>query len=138
MSDPVLEKELAAAGMVKLGGAEYRLSYPMKAVILYKQMTAKLDRQRDPESKSAGDSLFNLASWPKLNPADDPERFLMCLCAGLSTTHPEMVMEKLELLIDFANVKDVEQAIVETLKSYFPAPAEGDSPNPAPAETPAA
>src|SRR5579872_7025969 len=46
--DPTLEKDLAGGGsvMVKLAGKDYPLAYPMRAVILYRQETAKLNRAR--------------------------------------------------------------------------------------------
>lgn len=47
MSSPVLERELVGAPvLVRLGKDEYRLAYPMKAVILYKQRTAEIDQRR--------------------------------------------------------------------------------------------
>lgn len=40
--------------MVKLGGQEYPLAYPIQAVILYKKETARLDRERSEERRKQG------------------------------------------------------------------------------------
>jgi hypothetical protein len=45
--NPLLEEAIAGEPVtVKLGGHEYRLSFPVAAVILYKKETAIIDRQR--------------------------------------------------------------------------------------------
>jgi hypothetical protein len=50
----LLLRELAPPAKVSLGGKEYSLSFPMQAVILYKQETAKIDRQRSADRPKLG------------------------------------------------------------------------------------
>jgi hypothetical protein len=112
----VLEQELIGKPVtVTLGGCEYKLSFRLRAIILYKQKT--------------GDNLFLPKTWPMIAPAQDPERFLACLWAGLQRHHPEMTIEKLEDLIDFSNSAEVVEAIARALTAHFPKRQEDSDPN---------
>ena len=125
-----LQKELAKPGIITLGGQQYSFAFPMGAILAYKDKT--------------GDNLFQLENWKKINPAEDPERFLFCLWAGLHRYDfeqhklvPSLTVDEISAVVDFANVKDLAQAIGDTLNSYFPK-SESADPNAVTAESPAA
>jgi hypothetical protein len=110
-----LTAEVTPGSALVLHGKEYKLAFPFKSVVLYKQKT--------------GDSLFNMESWKKLG---DPENLLAAIWAALAVHHPELTYDEVSCLIDLSNVKAAEEAIVKCLASYFPTPkqAEGSaSPN---------
>ena len=126
-----LRNELAKPGKLTLDGQQYPFAFPMGAILAYKEKT--------------GDNLFQLENWKKINPAEDPERFLYCLWAGLhrydQEEHklvPALSVDAIAAVVDFANVKDLAQAIGDTLNSYFPKAVESADPNAAKAESPAA
>src|SRR5579872_2264329 len=92
----VLDKELSGAPIsITIRGSVHDLSYPMHNVILYKQKT--------------GDSLFDPASWAKIDLTNDPERWLACLWSGMHRQQPDktwnapFTLEELGALVDFSN-----------------------------------
>src|SRR5882724_11421640 len=95
-----LQKELAKPGVLALGDLEYPFAFPMGAILAYKEKT--------------GDNLFQLENWKKINPAEDPERFLYCLWAGLHAYDPDqgklvpaLTVDQISAKVDFANVKEL-------------------------------
>lgn len=121
----VLEQEITGKPVtVALAGQEYQLAYPVRAVILYKQKT--------------GDNLFQSDCWQKVAPAEDPERFLACLWAGLQSKHPDITIEQLGELVDFGNATEMTRAIAEALTSYFPKKKEANPNVQTPENLPAA
>jgi hypothetical protein len=118
--DTVLQQEIAGSPVtVTLRGEEYPLAYPMRAVILYKQLT--------------GDNLFQGGCWQKIAPMEDPERFIACLWAGLHRYDWEkqawvepFTREQLQALVDFGNVNPACEAITKALTSFFPKAKDGD------------
>jgi|GEM_PF-5709227 len=127
--DPLLQKELGGLPVKAIiGGQEYQLAFPIKAVILYKQ--------------KIGDNLFQVDTWKKVNPHEDPERFLACLWAALQTHHAGLAIEKLEQLVDFGNVVALMKSLTEALTSYMPKPPSEEkdpnasAPDQAPADAP--
>jgi hypothetical protein len=114
----VLTAEIAKSPAVTLNdGKQYRLAFPMRAVLLYKQKT--------------GDNLFDVENWKKLA---TPENMAAAFWAALSTHHPELTYDQVTVLVDFSNIKQVEAAIVECLQSYMPKikSGNGDDPNAGP------
>ncbi|HEY3972317.1 MAG TPA: hypothetical protein VGM18_04885 [Candidatus Sulfotelmatobacter sp.] len=120
----VLQRELAPAVVVAIGGKDLSLVYDLQAVILYKQKT--------------GDSLFQEGTFAKINPQEDPERFAACLWAGLQRKHPEVTLAWLGEEIPFGpEVNPLIEAMTKAVTAHFPK-AKAASPNAAaPEETPA-
>jgi hypothetical protein len=126
----VLEKEISGKSVeIVLAGLRRHLAYPMHAVILYKQQT--------------GDSLFNPANWRKIDLAEDPERWLACLWAGLHCQNAEkkwespFTLEELGALIDFGNAAEISIVMAKALAAAMPRKKEPD-PNAQPAPAPSA
>lgn len=118
--------EIVPRSKVRLGGADYELRYNMRAVLLYKEKT--------------GDNLFLRESLNKIGPADDPEKFLWCLWAGLQTVHPELKREFLEEAIGLGDAPQILQSMLEAIVASFPEARPGNPPEPetAPATKPLA
>jgi hypothetical protein len=114
MNTDVLQQEIAPGVKLTLAGIEYLLTFPLKAVIAFKQKT--------------GVSLFNFDQWKEIDPKINPDFFLTALWAAVHTKHPDVTEEQLAEVVDFSNAASIERALVETLKSYFPKPkdAEGE------------
>jgi hypothetical protein len=114
MKNALLEQELTGTApvLVTLGGKEYPLAYTLHAIILYKRET--------------GDNLFRMSTWDKIDPLDDPERFLAALWAGLHQEQDDhswkspCTREELGKLVDFNNVGPLANAVLDTLLCYFP------------------
>ena len=100
-----------------LNGKTYRITFPMSAVIRYKQKT--------------GDSLFNIAHVIRID--KDPELLIAALWAGLQEHQPETKYEDVEKLVNVGTAVFVSVAVAAALKSYLPSEVkdrvEADDPN---------
>jgi hypothetical protein len=117
----VLEKEITGGPFtVTIRGTARPLAYSMYAVILYKQKT--------------GDSLFDPASWPRIDLQQDPARWMACLWAGMHEQQADkswkapFTIDELGGLIGFDNAGEISVAMVKALTQYMPKAKEQSSP----------
>lgn len=123
----LLQEELAAGVAVTIRGKDYKLAFPIGAVILYKKHT--------------GESLFKFSSWIKpgpegtaegasllIGPDDDPEKFLFALHAGIyggqllaghrGQPDPALLPE-LQAGIDVRNADPLTSALIKALLAFL-------------------
>jgi hypothetical protein len=122
--DPIA-REIAPPTTIRIDGVDHELRYNMRAVLLYKEKT--------------GDNLFLRESLNKIGPADDPEKFLWCLWAGLQSSAPQLTREVLEEQLMLGDAAAILKAIFEAIVRSFPEARPGNPPEPetAPASPPA-
>lgn len=101
------------------------------------------------EDAAAGDSLYDKLNWRKINPTEDPERFLLVLWVGLhifrNSTPREYVetitREQLSEVVDLSNGDELILAISTALAAHLLSPevkpAEEPDPNLQPPAVPA-
>lgn len=113
----VLDQEISGEPQtVRLGGSSYPLAYKLHAIIVYKNLT--------------GDSLFDSASWHKIDPNEDPWRFRACLYAGLHQRQadrswkPVLTLDELDDLVGLNNAREITIAIVKAAAQDLPKPRE--------------
>lgn len=104
----VLDDEITPSVTLTLGKKEYRLSYPMGAVLAFKKLT--------------GRNIFTVEGWNNFNLKDDPEAILGFFWASLQTFHPEITLEKAGRLANFGNMKKITDKCEEALRLYMPPP----------------
>lgn len=113
MNTDVLTKEILGEPVtVAIRGRAFPLAYPMHNVIAYRQQTL--------------DSLFDAASWSKIDLKQDPERWLACLWAGLHERQDDgswkspFTIDELGALVDFSNAGEISVAMVKALTAFMP------------------
>jgi hypothetical protein len=118
----LLRQEIIPTVMVKLGDKEYPLNFPMGVVLLYKQRT--------------GDNLCQTDTWHKIAPAEDPDRFLACLWAGLHRYDPAskkfvevLSYDDLGALIQIWEAAEITVALAKALTLHFPTEKKEPDPN---------
>ena len=89
---------------LELNGKKYRITYPMSAVLRYKQKT--------------GDNLFNPSHVLKID--EDPELLIAVLWAGLQEHQPETKYEDVEAMVNVGTSYLINKAITQALISYLP------------------
>lgn len=124
-SKDVLSQEITGTPVeVTIAGKVCRLTYPMHALILYKQRT--------------GDSLFQQESWSRIDLAQDPERWTALLWAGMHEEQPDgtwkapFTLSELEKVLNFSNAIALRPGVLQAIAAWLPrgeTSAEETSPN---------
>jgi hypothetical protein len=105
MSD-VLTREVTPGSSVTLHGKEYKLTLPVRAVLLFKERTGVDLFALDKEGAAAG--------------ADSTENNVKLFHAMLCEHHPEVSFSEVTTLLDFGNFRKAQLAILECMASYLP------------------
>jgi hypothetical protein len=117
-SPDVLDDEITPSVLLTLGKKEYRLAFPMGAVLAFKAKT--------------GRNIFTVEGWNNFSLHDDPEAILAFFWAALQTYQPEITYEKAGRLANFGNMKLITDKCEEALRVFMPKPEAEADPTPEP------
>lgn len=101
-----LQKEITPGAAVTLHGRTFRLTLPVRAVLVFK--------------KETGIDLFNLGD--KTEESESTENIVRLFHSMLVEHHPEVTFDEVTLLADLGNMPFLRTAVLECIASYLPAP----------------
>lgn len=120
----ILQMEITPGSSVTLHGKEYRLTLPVRAVLVFKQRT--------------GIDLFNLGE-ESTRAAESTENVIALFHAMLGKNHPDVTFDEVTDLVDLGNMAAVRTAVLACIASYLPdrrkAEEEDEAPNAATVHT---